>query len=126
MDERPVRLPLRDPPRGAFLGRQVVGYSGLEMLRAVLEKRLPEAPICKLTGLRRSEASLGMVSAAMPASPWWQSGAGVFLAGTTAFVCDMPLGGSVLTSAPAGWGITTSELSMNFLRTPTIRAQTLI
>jgi uncharacterized protein (TIGR00369 family) len=62
----------------------------------------------------------------MPASPWWQSGAGVFLAGTTAIVSDMPLGCAVLTSAPAGWGITTSELSVNFLRTPTIKCQTII
>ncbi len=62
----------------------------------------------------------------MPASPWWQSGAGVFLAGTLAFAADMPLGCAVLTSTPAGWGITTSELSLNFLRTPTIRCQTII
>jgi uncharacterized protein (TIGR00369 family) len=38
----------------------------------------------------------------------------------------MPLGAAVLTSAPAGWGMTTSELSINFLRTPTIRSGTLI
>ena len=62
----------------------------------------------------------------MPASPWWQSGSGVFLAGTLAFLADMPLGAAVLTSAPAGWGMTTSELSLNFLRTPTIRCGTLI
>jgi uncharacterized protein (TIGR00369 family) len=100
--------------------------SGLEMLRASLDRRLPDAPITKLTGLRLSEASLGTASGSMPASPWWQSGAGVFLAGTTAFVSDMPLGCAVLTSAPPGWGITSSELSVNFLRTPTIRCQTMI
>jgi acyl-coenzyme A thioesterase PaaI-like protein len=100
--------------------------SGLDMLRAILEHRLPDPPITRLAGLRLSEASLGMVSAAMPASPWWQSGAGVFLAGTLAFASDMPLGGAVLTSAPVGWGVTTSELSVNFLRTPTTRCQTII
>ncbi len=87
---------------------------------------MPDAPISKLTGLRLSEASLGMASASMPASPWWQSGAGVFLAGTTAFVSDLPLGGAVLTSAPPGTAITTSELSVNFLRTPIVRCQTMI
>jgi uncharacterized protein (TIGR00369 family) len=62
----------------------------------------------------------------MPASPWWQSGAGVFLAGTTALVADMALGASVMTSAPPGNGVTTSELSVSFLRGPTIRSQTII
>jgi len=124
--ERPVPLTLREPARGEIWGRDVVQMSGLEMLRAYLERRLPDPPITKLTGLRLSEASLGVASASMPASPWWQSGAGVFLAGTVAFLADLPLGGAVLTSAPAGWGMTTSELSVNFLRTPTIRNHTII
>jgi uncharacterized protein (TIGR00369 family) len=124
--DRPVGLTMREPARGTNWGPEVAHMSGLEMLRASLERRLPDAPITKLTGLRLSEAGLGLASASMPASPWWQSGAGVFLAGTTAFVSDMPLGCAVLTSAPEGWGITTSELSVNFLRTPTIRCQTII
>ena len=126
MAERPVPLTLREPARGEIWGRDVVQMSGLEMLRAYLERRLPDPPITKLTGLRLSEASLGVASASMPASPWWQSGAGVFLAGTVAFLADLPLGGAVLTSVPAGWGMTTSELSVNFLRTPTIRNHTII
>ena len=117
---------MREPARGATWGPEVAQMSGLEMLHASLERRLPDPPITKLTGLRLSEAGLGVASASMPASPWWQSGAGVFLAGTAAYVSDMPLGCAVLTSAPAGWGITTSELSVNFLRSPTIRCQTII
>src|SRR5215218_775417 len=100
--------------------------AGLDMLRANLERSLADPPISKLTGLRLSEAGLGMATAWMPASPWWQSGAGVFLAGTTAFVADMALGASVFTSAPAGIGVITSELSVSFLRAPTIRSQTII
>ena len=126
MTGRPVELTSREPARGGLWGSEVTKLSGLEMLRASLERQLPDAPVTKLTGLRLSEASLGIASASMPASPWWQSGAGVFLAGTIAFVSDMPLGCAVLTSAPAGWGITSSELSVNFLRTPTIRSQTII
>ena len=76
MAERPVALTLREPARGEIWGRDVVQMSGLEMLRAYLERRLPDPPITKLTGLRLSEAGLGVASASMPASPWWQSGAG--------------------------------------------------
>ena len=98
-----VPLIVRKSPQGATWGADVLQTPGLDLLRASLERRLPDAPVTKLTGLRLSEIGLGTASAWMPATSWWQSGAGVFLAGTTAFVADMALGGSVLTSAPAGW-----------------------
>jgi uncharacterized protein (TIGR00369 family) len=121
-----IPLTLREPPQGGTWGGEALQMTGLEVLRAQLERKLPDPPISKLTGLRLSEVGLGMASAWMPASPWWQSGAGVFFAGTTALVADMALGGAVLTSAPAGMGITTSELSVSFLRVPTIKSQTII
>lgn len=119
-------LTVRESPRGQLWGAEVLPMPGLDMLRASLERRLPDPPITRLTGLRLSEVGLASASVWMPASPWWQSGAGVFLAGTTAFVADMALGATVLTSAPAGTAITTSELSVNFLRVPTLRSQTLV
>jgi len=67
-----------------------------------------------------------MATAAMPASPWWQTGAGVFFSGTIAFLADFPLGSAVLTIAPPGVGVASSELSISFLRAATIRSQTLI
>jgi uncharacterized protein (TIGR00369 family) len=62
----------------------------------------------------------------MPASPWWQSGVGLFLAGTLAFLADGPLGGAVMTAAGPGIGMTTSELALDFLRPATMRSGTLI
>lgn len=121
-----TQLVVREQPRGSTWGADVLQSSGLEVLRAGLERRLPDAPVTRLTGLRLSEVGLGMATAWMPASEWWQSGAGVFFAGTTAFVADMAVGSAVLTSAPPGIGITTSELSVSFLRAPTIRSQTII
>jgi uncharacterized protein (TIGR00369 family) len=96
------------------------------MMRASIERALPDPPLSRLTGLRLSEAGLGMASASMPASPWWQSGAGVFLAGTIAFVADLPLGCAVLSGAPAGIAVTSAELSVNFLRPATIKSQSII
>jgi uncharacterized protein (TIGR00369 family) len=121
-----IPVTVREAPRGASWGPEILQMSGLEMLRASLAQTLPDAPLTRLTGLRLSEVGLGMASASMPASPWWQAGAGLFLAGTTAFVADLPLGCSVLTSAPPGIAITTSELSISFLRPGTIRSQTII
>jgi uncharacterized protein (TIGR00369 family) len=121
-----VPLTVREAPQGSTWGAEVLQLPGLEMLRASLERRLPEPPVTKLTGLRLSEVGLGMASAWMPASAWWQSAAGVFLAGTTAFVANLALASSVLTSAPAGMGVTTTELSVSFLRAATVRSQTII
>src|SRR5438128_5521485 len=116
----------REPARGAQWDATALQMSGLEIMRAQLERRLPEPPITVLTGLRVSDVSLGKTTFAMPASPWWQTGAGVFLAGTLAFVADAPLGCAILTGAPAGVGLATSELSISFLRPGTIRSQVLI
>jgi uncharacterized protein (TIGR00369 family) len=121
-----IALTVREAPQGSTWGPEVLQLSGLELLRASIERRLPDPPITKLTGLRLSEVGLAMAGVWMPASTWWQSAAGVFLAGTTAFVADMAVSSSVLTSAPAGTGLTTSELSVSFLRAPTIRSQTII
>jgi uncharacterized protein (TIGR00369 family) len=121
-----IPLTVREAPQGSTWGAEVLQLPGVELLRASLERRLPDPPVTKLTGLRLSEVGLGMASAWMPASAWWQSAAGVFLAGTTAFVANLALGSSVLTSAPAGMGVTTTELSVSFLRAATVRSQTII
>jgi uncharacterized protein (TIGR00369 family) len=121
-----IPLTVREAPQGSTWGAEVLQLPGLELLRASLERRLPDPPVSRLTGLRLSEVGLAMASAWMPASAWWQSAAGVFLAGTTAFVADMTLSSSVVTSAPPGIGVTTSELSVSFLRAATIRSQTII
>src|SRR3982074_3128755 len=116
----------REPARGAQWDSTALQMSGLEIMRAQLERRLPEPAITVLTGLRVSDVSLGKTTFAMPASPWWQSGAGVFLAGTLAFVADAPLSCAVLTSAPPGAGVSTSELSVNFLRPAGIASESMI
>jgi uncharacterized protein (TIGR00369 family) len=121
-----VPVTLRRPPPQVHWGPDAVRLSGLEQMRAARDRRLPEPPISTLTGLLPTDVGLGKVTFAMPASPWWQSGAGVFLAGTLAFVADAPLGCAILTSAPAGIAVSTSELSVNFLRPAGIRSQILI
>ncbi|HEX2317720.1 MAG TPA: hypothetical protein VHJ18_01945 [Streptosporangiaceae bacterium] len=74
-----VSLTVREPPQGSTWGPEVLHLSGVELLRASLERRLPDSPITKLTGLRLSEVGLAMTAVWMPASAWWQSAAGVFI-----------------------------------------------
>ena len=100
-----VPVTLREPPPQVQWGPEALRMSGLELMRAARDRRLPEPPITTLTGLRPTDVGLGKTTFAMPASPWWQSGAGVFLAGTLAFVADAPLGCAILTSAPPGTAV---------------------
>jgi uncharacterized protein (TIGR00369 family) len=119
-------LTLRLPVRGTYAPPEFMELSGMDRVRRSIERTGGGAPIRRFTGLRMTDGGLGRVTASMPASPWWQSGAGVFPAGVIAFVADMPASGAVLTSAPSGVGITTSQLALNFLRPATIRCQSII
>ena len=116
----------REPPPEVHWGAEALKMSGLEQMRAARDHRLAEPPISTLTGLGVTDVGLGKATFAMPASPWWQSGAGVFLAGTLAFIADAPLGCAILTSAPPATGLSTSELSINFLRAAGVGSQVLI
>jgi uncharacterized protein (TIGR00369 family) len=117
---------MRQPaPRVSWMA-EVMRMSGLEQMRAARAGQLPEPPVSTLTGLRITDLGLGKTTFVMPASPWWQSGAGVFLAGTAAFLADGPLGCAIFTSAPPATALATSELSINFLRPAGVRSENLI
>jgi len=121
-----VPITLREPPRGSYYAPEFVELAGIDRVRAVKERRAPDSPVIRLTGMRFTDAGLGSVTVVMPASPWWQAGPGVFTAGALAFLADAPLGGAVLTSAPSGVIMSTSELALDFLRPANIRSQTII
>jgi acyl-coenzyme A thioesterase PaaI-like protein len=96
--EKAIPLVQREPVRGTF-----------------------PPPLVLLSGLRYTDAGLGTATVAMPASPWWQSAAGVFPAGVLGFVADSALAGAVISAVPPNTIISTSEISLNFLR-PTMSA----
>ena len=52
MPDRPQALPLREPARGQLWGLEALQQSGPAMLRAFLERQLPDPPVSRLTGLR--------------------------------------------------------------------------
>jgi uncharacterized protein (TIGR00369 family) len=114
-----------EPVRGRFAYLEhpwLLSLTGLEQFRPFLRRQLPLAPLYHLTGLLVTEAALGTATFTMPASPWWQTSAGVFFGGTYAFVADAALGGAVFTALPPGTVLATSELSMSFLRPASVRS----
>jgi len=125
--DRPLIL---EPVRGSPAPAELLELSGLDRVRALIrgaaDGSLAASPLARFTGLAPTEAGLGVAAFAMPASPWWQSGAGVFPAGVMAFVADGPVGAAVMTSAPARHAVVTTHLSVDFVRPATIRSGSII
>jgi uncharacterized protein (TIGR00369 family) len=118
-----------EAPRGRFAYLEYPGLMslpGLEQFRPFMRGQVPLAPLFHLTGLEFVEVGVGTATSAMPASPWWQSGAGVFTAGVTAFVGDAALGGAIHTTLPPKKFVATSQLSVDFLRPAYVHSGRLI
>lgn len=120
-----VPLVGREPARGTYLPAEDFELPGLERLRCLI-KRPTAPPFGHFSGLRFTDAGIGSATVAMPASPWWQTRSGVFSAGTLAFVADAALGGAVNSVAGERTIVSTSEISLNFLRPVTTRSETII
>ena len=97
-----------------------------EQMRPFIERSVPLPPIHHLTGLVPVDATPGRSTWAIPASPWWQSAAGLFPGGALAVVADAALGGAIYNMLPTGTVLATSELSMNFLRPATPASDRLV
>jgi len=104
-----------EPVRGSFAYLEQPGLFAMpavEQLRLFIERRLPAPPLTHLSGLVVDEASEGASTWSIPASPWWQTAAGVFAGGTLAFVADAALAGAVFTTLPTGTQLLSSDLSL--------------
>jgi uncharacterized protein (TIGR00369 family) len=66
--------------------------------------------------MRPTEVGLGKATFTMPVTPWLEDGFGLYWGGVYALFADAPLASAIWTALPAGKAITTSELSMSFVR----------
>lgn len=117
----------QEPVRGVYGDPRGLGLHGLDRMRATIRGELPRPPIHHLTGLTPVEVSPGISSFEMPATAWLQSpAAGLFSAAVSAFVADAPLGSAIATGMPPGKVVTTSDLTMNFVRPASVSSQKLL
>src|SRR5687768_14329625 len=110
---------VHEPVRGSFAYLEqpgLFGMSGVDQLQLFIDGKLPAPPLTHLSGLVVEEASAGASTWSIPASPWWQTAAGVFAGGTLGFVADAALAGAVFTTLPKGIALLSSDFSMNFLK----------
>jgi uncharacterized protein (TIGR00369 family) len=115
-----------EPVRGGYPDPSLLALSGLDRIRAGLRNQMVPPPISHLFGLMPVAVSPASVTFSMPCSPWLQTDAGVFFAGTAALVADAPLGSAVQVGLGPGQYCVTSELSLNFLRPADVSSGQLI
>jgi uncharacterized protein (TIGR00369 family) len=84
-------------------------------------------PTHYLTGLIPVEAGFGSSTFRMPVTPWLQTTVpGLISGGIIAFLADGPLGTAIMTVLPPLSFMTTSDLSLSFLRPATLESGTLV
>jgi uncharacterized protein (TIGR00369 family) len=116
-----------EPVRGVFGDLSTLALSGVDRMRRTNGRRFVPPPIHHLTGLTPTESSLGTSTFTMPASPWLQTTVPDLMpGGALAFLADGPLGTAIITLLPPLGYMTTSDLSLSFLRPATVDSGTLI
>jgi uncharacterized protein (TIGR00369 family) len=114
-----------EPVRGAFAYLEhpgLLALTGLEQMRRFQRRELPYAPMYYLAGANLVEVAEGSCTWRLPATPWLRSAAGIPTGGVLAFLADAALGGAIFTTLPPGTILATSELSLNFLRPPSLES----
>lgn len=93
----------RIPPRGRYIGPDELAQSGIDRFRAAVRGHRLRTPINTLTGLRITDAGFGTLTCSMPASPWWQTGAGVSQRGRSLSLPTLPRRGASSPRPAHGW-----------------------
>jgi uncharacterized protein (TIGR00369 family) len=125
-DDFGVRI-WEEPYRGSFGDASSLALPGVERMRSVQAGRSNPPPIHHLTGIRPVEAAYGSSTFAMPVTPWLQTTVpGLLSGGVLAFLADAPLGGAIMSVLPPLRYMTTTDLSMSFLRPAGLESGTLV
>lgn len=90
--------------------------SGLDLLRAVTEGKLPAPPIAELVGATLVSVQEGRVTFAMQPAEWMYNPIGSVHGGMAATLLDSCMGCAVASLLPAGVAYTTADLQVRYVR----------
>jgi len=108
---------LRRPVLGSPMAQDVWDrISGLEALQRCMKDPDEAAPMRNLIGLRPVEASEGICTFVMPASPWLASPQPILYGGAIALLADAALSGAVMTVSASGGSFAPLDLKVSYLR----------
>jgi uncharacterized protein (TIGR00369 family) len=116
-----------EPVRGTFGDPSSLALPGVDRMSMTARGLSAPPPIHHLTGLKPVESSFGSSTFSMPVTPWLQTTVpGLISGGVIAFLADGPLGGAIIAALPPLSYMTTTDLSLSFLRPATLDSETLV
>lgn len=123
VQEQAVRATLdAGPGPGVATPEQVAGMTGLQMMQALLDGKIPYAAIAKTLDFTIIEVAPGRAVFQGTPGPAHLNPMGGIHGGWYATLLDSALGCAIHTMLPAGRGYTTAELSVNLVRAIGTRA----
>jgi uncharacterized protein (TIGR00369 family) len=90
--------------------------TGLEVMQAVASGEIPPPTIAVLLGMRPVEIGDGVVTFEMQPDARMMNPIGSVHGGVAATLLDSAMGCAVHTTLPPGWGYTTAQLNVHYLR----------
>jgi uncharacterized protein (TIGR00369 family) len=102
-----------DPSGIAGAGR---GMAGIDLLRAMIDGRLPKPPIADLIDASLISVGEGTATFALEPAEWMYNPIGSVHGGIAATLLDSCMGCAVHSLLPAGIGYTTTDLQVRFVR----------
>ena len=109
-----------EPVRGVIGNVGALKFNGLEGSRRFIKGDLAPPPIHHLIGTRPTSVGPGTVTWSMPVTPWLMSDLGIIFGGVFALFADAPLGGALYSNVAPGQFVTTTELSISYVRPATL------
>jgi uncharacterized protein (TIGR00369 family) len=98
------------------------GQSGLDLMRAMAEGRVPPPPVGSLIGVNGFTAEKGKVTMGFDPAEFHYNALGSVHGGVIATVIDMVLGSAVHSTLKAGQGFTTLTLELKYHRAVTAKS----
>ena len=98
------------------------GQSGLDLMRARAEGRVPPPPVGSLIGVNGFTAEKGKVTMGFDPAEFHYNALGTVHGGVIATVVDMVLGSAVHSTLKAGQGFTTLTLELKYHRAVTAKS----
>lgn len=106
----------REPARGSYIEPADLDKPGLDRMRMFTRSDVDPPPVSRLLGLSFVEVGAGLTTAWMPVTDWFLAGTGSISGGVLSLAADAALGGALITVLEPGQILTTSELSLSYLR----------
>ena len=104
------------------IAKAAEGLSGLDLMRAIAEGRVPPPPVGSLIGVGDFVAEKGKVSVGFDPREFHYNALGTVHGGVIATVIDIVMGSAVHSTLKAGQGFTTLTLELKYHRAVTAKS----